>query len=142
MLPEDQQKLYWDVILSGLARIQSMVYGGRMIKGYEYQSDIARMYVSEGRAEGRAQGLRWAITEVVCARFPRLRNELERQIRDQSVVWLVQLAGKVGKAQDEDAVRAVLGLRSKRRGADSARAGSGLATRRRGRRGPSSSRSS
>jgi hypothetical protein len=100
-----------------------------MIKGYEYQSNFARLYVAEGRAEG----LRRAIVEFVCARFPRLRDEFESQLRDQLEAWLVQLARELGKAQDEDAVRAALGLHPKRRRAAPARPGSGSATRRRGR---------
>jgi hypothetical protein len=152
MLTEEQQKLYWDVILPSLPESVRRILEARVIKGYVYQSDFARKYVSQGRAEGRTQGraqgrvegLRRAITEIVCARFPGLRNELESQLRDQPEAWLVQLAGEVGKAQDEDAVRAALGQRSKRRRGASARPNSGSpsATRRRAGRGRSSARSS
>ncbi|HWO22423.1 MAG TPA: hypothetical protein VNO30_26875 [Kofleriaceae bacterium] len=139
LLPEEQQRLYWDVILSGLPASARRTLEASMIKGYVYQSDFARKYVAQGRAEGRAEGLRRAITEGVCARFPGLRNELERQLRDQPEARLVQLAGEVGKAQDKDAVRAILGQCSKRRRAASAQPDSVSATRRRGRRSPSRS---
>jgi hypothetical protein len=107
-LPEDQQRLYWDVIWSGLPEHVRRILEVRMIKGYEYQSDFARKYVSQGREEGLCR----AIVEVVCARFPGLRDELESQLRDQSEARLVQLAAELGKAQDEDAVRAILGEHS------------------------------
>jgi hypothetical protein len=140
-LPEDQQKLYWDVIWSGLPEHVRQLLEARMIKGYEYQSDFARKYVAqgreEGRDEGREEGLRCAIVELVCARFPGLRDELEGQLRGQPEARLVQLAAELGRAEDEAAVRAVLGQRSRRRVA-SARPRS--TTSRRAGRGPSRTR--
>ncbi len=110
-LSEDLQKLYWDVILSGLPELVRRALEVRMIKGYEYQSDFARKYVSQGREEGRVEGMRRAIVELVCARLPGLRDELASRLRDQPEARLVQLAGELGKAQDEDAVRTILGRR-------------------------------
>jgi hypothetical protein len=116
VLPEDLQKLYWDVILSVLPGQVRWALEARMIKGYEYQSDFARKYVAEGRAEGRQEGLeegmRRGIVEGVCARLPGLRDELTRWLRDQPEGRLVQLAAELGKAQDEAAVRAIFGQRS------------------------------
>jgi hypothetical protein len=50
--------------------------------------------------------------EVVCARLPGLRDELEDGLRGQPEARLVQLAAELGKAQDEAEVRAILGQRS------------------------------
>jgi hypothetical protein len=83
-LSEDEQKLYWDVILSSLPELVRRAVEARMIKGYEYQSDFARKYYSqglekgrdEGRDEGREEGLRNAIIALVCGRLPGLHDEL------------------------------------------------------------------
>ncbi len=107
-LPEDQQKLYWDVIWSGLPELVRLMLEARMIKGYEYQSDFARKYVAQGREEGREEGLRVAIMELVCARLPGLRIELERHLRGQSEARLVQLLLELDKVHDEDGVQVVL----------------------------------
>jgi hypothetical protein len=108
LLPEDQQKLYWDVILSRLPEAARRALEVRMIKGYEYQSDFARKYVAQGREEGREEGLRLAVMELVCARLPGLRDELERRLRGQSETRLVQLLLELDKVHDEDGVQAVL----------------------------------
>ena len=116
VLPEDLQKLYWDVILFVLPGQVRWALEARMIKGYEYQSDFARKYVAEGRAQGRQEGLeegmRRGIVEGVCARLPGLRDELTRWLCDQPEERLGQLAAELGKAQDEAAVRAIFGQRS------------------------------
>jgi len=115
-LPENLQKLYRDVILSGLPELARRTLEGRMIKGYEYQSDFARKYYSqglqqgreEGREEGREDGLRRAIFALVCARLPGLRDELESRLRGQSAAQLEQLITELLEVHDEAGVRAVL----------------------------------
>jgi hypothetical protein len=115
-LPEDKQKLYWDVILSCLPALVRRALEARMIKGYEYQSDFARKYYSqglkqgrdEGREEGREEGLRHAIMALVCARLPGLREELERRLDGLPGVRLEQLITELDPVRDEDGVRAVL----------------------------------
>jgi flagellar biosynthesis/type III secretory pathway protein FliH len=108
----------------------------RMIKGYEYQSDFARKYYSqglqeghaeglqeghaeglqEGRAEGlqegREEGLRRAIMALICARLPGLRDELEGWLRGQPEARLVQLITELDQAHDEDSVRTMIERRS------------------------------
>src|SRR5262249_10476263 len=122
-LSEDNQKLYWDMILSGLPRLVRQVLEARM-KGHVYQSDFARKYYSEGleeglvkgreegreggREEGREDGLRRAIIALVCARLPELRDELERRLRGQPEARLVQIITDLGKVHDEGGVRGVI----------------------------------
>ena len=81
-LPEDKQKLYWDVILSRLPELVRCILEARMIdlKNYEYQSDFARKYYGQGREEGREEGLRRAVIALVCARLPELRGEIEGRL--------------------------------------------------------------
>jgi hypothetical protein len=107
-LPEDRQRLYWDVILSSLPELVRRALEARMIKGYEYQSEFARKYYSQGLERGREQGLRRALIAMVCARLPGLRDELERRLGELSEARLEQLIIELDKVHDEDGVRAVL----------------------------------
>jgi flagellar biosynthesis/type III secretory pathway protein FliH len=120
-LPEDKQRLYWDVIMSSLPELVRQALEARMIKGYEYQSDFARRYYSqgrqegrqegreEGRQEGREEGLRLAILALVGARLPALHDELERRLAGLSPARLEQLIGELAEVHDEDGVRTVIG---------------------------------
>jgi hypothetical protein len=123
-LPEDKQRLYWDVILLSLPDALRQVLEVRMLEGYEYQSDFARKYYGQGREEGlkkgreeglekglekgREEGLRHAVLALICARLPELRDELEARLQDRSEAELVQLITELGKAQDADGLRAAL----------------------------------
>lgn len=119
-LPEDKQRLYWDIITSSMPELVRSALEARMIKGYEYQSDFARKYYShgleqgreqgleQGREQGREQGLRRAVIALIGARLPGLRDELERRLAGQSAARLEQLVIELGDAHDEAAVRAVL----------------------------------
>lgn len=111
VLSEDDQKLYWDVILNGLPAIVRHALEARMIKGYQYQSDFARKYHSQGHKEGQEkarENLRRAIVEAVSARLPGLRDELASRLRDQPEAVLGRIAVELGGAPDEGGVRAVL----------------------------------
>jgi len=55
-LPGDQNQLYLDVILARLPDAVRRALERKMIKGYEYQSEFARKYYSQGREEGREEG--------------------------------------------------------------------------------------
>jgi hypothetical protein len=103
-LPEDRQRLYWDVILSSLPDALRQALEVRMLENYEYQSDFARKYYGQGRKEG----LRRAVLELVGARRPELRDELEPRLQDRSEAELVKLVIELGTAHDEDMFRAVL----------------------------------
>jgi hypothetical protein len=111
LMSEEDQKLYWDYILARLSAEARQALEARMIKGYEYRSDFARKYYSQGLAKGESNGLRRAVIEIVGARLPRqlrLREELARRLRKQPEDVLVQLLTKLGKAPDKDGVRAVI----------------------------------
>jgi len=55
LLPEDQNRLYCDVILSGLPDAIRAALEAQM-QGYEYQSEFARRYYGQGHEEGRKEG--------------------------------------------------------------------------------------
>jgi hypothetical protein len=107
-LPEERQKLYWDLILSRLPELAGRALEARMIKGYEYQSDFARKYFGQGVE----QGLRLAIIALVCKRLPGLREELEGRLRELPEARLMELLGELDSAHSEAAVRAVFDRRS------------------------------
>lgn len=50
--------------------------------------------------------------EIVCARFPGLRDELVSRLRGQPKAWLMEIAVELSKAQDEAEVRVILDQRS------------------------------
>jgi hypothetical protein len=95
---EDNKKLYWDVIIAALPALARRTLEARMIKGYEYQSDFARKYYSQGREEG----LRSAIVEMVCARSPELRGELSSRLRDRPEAVLVRIMAALSKANKRE----------------------------------------
>jgi len=119
-LPEESKKLYWDFIMARWPELARQAMEARMIKGYQYQSDFARKYISlgrkqglekgraKGREEGREEGLRRAIVDIVGARLPGLRDELAQRLRGRPAVLLDTIGVALGKANDEAEARAVL----------------------------------
>ena len=110
-LPEGDQKLYWDVIVNGLPGLVRQALEARMIKGYQYQSDFARKYYWQGHDEGQKQTLaehRRELVELVGARLPGIREELETRLRDKPLTVLVRISVELGRARSEKAVRTIL----------------------------------
>jgi hypothetical protein len=56
-LDDDRIRLYHDLVYNSLNKAARRALEAMMIKGYEYQSDFAKKYVAQGRAEGLTQGL-------------------------------------------------------------------------------------
>src|SRR3954471_7288824 len=54
-LDDGRARFYYDLVYNSLNEAARREMEG-MMKGYEYQSDFAKKYVAEGRAEGLAQG--------------------------------------------------------------------------------------
>jgi predicted transposase YdaD len=54
-LDEDRARLYYDLVYNSLNETARRSLEA-MMKGYEYQSDFAKKYVAEGRAEGLVEG--------------------------------------------------------------------------------------
>jgi hypothetical protein len=111
-LTEETQKLYWDVVQAGLPALVRQALEASMLKGYVYQSEFARKYYSQGveagLEAGRAAGLRSAIIGMVCARLPRLHDELASRLSGQPETTLEQIAPELGLARNTAEVRAVL----------------------------------
>jgi hypothetical protein len=54
-LDDDRVRLYYDLVYNSLNKAARRTLEA-MMKGYEYQSDFAKKYVAQGRAEGLAEG--------------------------------------------------------------------------------------
>jgi hypothetical protein len=61
-LDEERSRLYYDLMYNSLNEASRRALEDLM-KGYEYQSDFAKKYVAQGRAEGFTEGLTKGITE-------------------------------------------------------------------------------
>jgi hypothetical protein len=55
-LDDDRARLYYDLVYTSMNEAARRALE-TMMKGYEYQSDFARKYVAQGRAEGLNEGL-------------------------------------------------------------------------------------
>ena len=81
-----------------------------MLKNYEYQSDFARKYYGQGKAEGKVEGkvegLRESALCIARMRSPDLTAELAARIEAATdVEQLQKLLPTLVAAADEDAVR-------------------------------------
>jgi hypothetical protein len=61
-LDDDRSRLYLDLVYTSLNEAARNALEALM-KGYEYQSDFAKKYVAQGRAEGLTEGLNRGLTE-------------------------------------------------------------------------------
>jgi hypothetical protein len=104
MLPEDQSRLYLDVVMSALPALLRQALEDRM-QGYEYQSEFARRYYNEGREEG----LQRAVLSLAHAKLDAVTVEDEaaiRTIRDEDA--LEALISALGSASNAVEARGVL----------------------------------
>ena len=104
-LDGERAALYIDLVLAFVDEAARGVLEALMASGtYQYQSDFAKRYVAQGRAEGEVAGLRDAITHVLTARSLPL-SELGRarvaSCADVAVltVWLERAATAVSEAE-------------------------------------------
>jgi hypothetical protein len=66
-LDNNKARLYYDLVYNSLNEAARRALEA-MMKGYEYQSDFAKKYVAEGRAEGRAEEAARALLTVLRVR--------------------------------------------------------------------------
>jgi hypothetical protein len=106
MLPEDQKRLYLDVILARLPDLIRQLLEARM-QGYEYQSAFARRYYNQGRSEGREEGRQDAVLALARAKLVTVADEAAiKALHDPQV--LTDVVGALVQARSHRAVRAVL----------------------------------
>jgi hypothetical protein len=119
-LPEDQKRLYLDVIMAALSPSLRAALEHYM-EGHVYQSDFARKYYSQGLEEGRqegreqgleegnARGLRKAVLELVHAKLDGVTAEEQAAIDAMgNERVLTELIGALARAASPGEARAVL----------------------------------
>jgi hypothetical protein len=109
-LPEDKQRLYWDVVMSALPAAARELLEAHM-QGYEYQTEFARKYFAQGREEGREEGrerLREMVVALARAKLGELASEDEERIQRCDDDGLATLGVALGRAVDAEAAREVL----------------------------------
>jgi hypothetical protein len=83
-LDADRSKLYFDLIISSLSEAARHALKNMDAHSYEYQSDFARHYVAQGRAEGRVA----LVSRLLSVRFGPLSGEAQCRISRASVAEL------------------------------------------------------
>jgi hypothetical protein len=103
-LPEDRRRLYLDIILMALPEALRRILEARM-QGYEYQSDFARKYYGQGRAEG----LRTAVVALARTKIENLSDAdvaAIEAVSDQDI--LTELVTSLGQAHSARKARVAL----------------------------------
>ncbi|MGH3810551.1 MAG: hypothetical protein ACRDRU_28825, partial [Pseudonocardiaceae bacterium] len=100
----DHAALYYDVVLTALPQAASRYLEALMTTSYEYQSDFARRYFSQGRAEGEAKGEAKAVLAFLDARGITVSDDVRARIAactdlDQLDTW-VRRAATATTSQD------------------------------------------
>jgi len=81
-LDDDRVRLYCDLVYNSLNEAARHALEAIM-KGYEYQSDFAKKYVAQGRAEGRTEEAARALLAVLRARGLAVPDAVRERILSQ-----------------------------------------------------------
>ncbi|WP_246180626.1 hypothetical protein [Nocardia ninae] len=90
---DERAKMYYDIVHKALSESAQHHLEELMTTGYEYQSDFARKYVDEGRAEGRASEAARMVLTVLDARGISVSDEIRARVLrcadvDQLETWV------------------------------------------------------
>ena len=88
-LDADRARFYYDLVYNSLNEATRRALEARM-KGYEYQSDFAKKYVAEGRAEGRAEEAARALLTVLRVRGIAVPDTFRERILAQKDLELLE----------------------------------------------------
>jgi hypothetical protein len=106
-LDDDRARFYYDLVYNSLNETARRALEA-MMKGYEYQSDFAKRYVAQGRAEGRAEEAARNLLTVLQARGLAVPDAVRDRILAQKDPerlerWLEKavIAASVGAVVDE-----------------------------------------
>jgi hypothetical protein len=108
-LPGDLNRLYFDVILANLPDALRRMLEARDMQGYQYQSEFARKYYTQGRVEGRVEGLRAAVLTLARCRLASITPDdvaAIEAVHDERM--LTELIDALGSAGSVTEVRALL----------------------------------
>jgi hypothetical protein len=90
-LDDDRSRLYFDLVSSSLSEAARRELQTMDPAKYEYQSDFAKRYVAQGRAEGRAE----VIVRQLTLRFGALPVEAQGRIAEASLAELNTIAERL-----------------------------------------------
>lgn len=90
-LDEDRSNLYFDLVLSSLSEAARRALQTMNPAKYEYQSEFAKRYVAQGRAEGRAD----LIVKQLTQRFGPIPQAVQSRIAAASLAELDELGGRL-----------------------------------------------
>ena len=91
-IEDDRSKLYLDLILIALSKSTPGILEATMNSlGYEYQSDFARRYFGQGKAEGRAE----IVLKQLLLRFGPLTEAIEGRVRSANNEQIDAVAERV-----------------------------------------------
>lgn len=98
-LDADRSRLYFDLILNSLSEAARRELQTMDPAKYEYQSDFARRYVAQGRAEGRTEGRADMIVMQLTERFGPLSEAARSRISGASDAELIAIGTRLLSAK-------------------------------------------
>jgi hypothetical protein len=99
-LDEDRSKFYYDLILHALSEAARRALQTMDLSKYEYQSEFARRYVAQGRAEGSAAGRAALLSRLLAHRFGPLPGVAHERLAAASVEELDAIGERLLTAQN------------------------------------------
>ena len=101
-LDEDRSKQYFDLVMNSLSEAARQRLKTMDIAKYEYQSEFARRYYGQGRAEGQAAGRAELVVRLLTLRFGALSNEVQAMILGASIDELDAMGERLLNARTLD----------------------------------------
>lgn len=102
-LDSSRAHLYFDLIQSSLSEAARRELRNMMPANYEYQSEFARKYYGQGKAEGNREALTNVITRQLALRFGALDDGARARIAAASSAELEEIADRLLSAPTIDA---------------------------------------
>jgi len=94
--------LYCDLILNSLPEAARQALQAMNASKYQYQSDFARRYYGQGKAEGEAQGRLEIVLKLLAARYGALSAAVVARVRETNATDLERIAERILTAQTLD----------------------------------------
>ena len=94
-LDTEHARLYFDLIHHSLSEAARRVLRDMMPANYQYQSDFARKYYGQGKAEGKAEGISDIVRKLLSLRFGPLDEATRSRIAAASSAQLEEVAERL-----------------------------------------------
>ena len=98
-LDEDRARMYFDLFSRHLSEGAQRAMQTMDPRKYEYQSEFARRYVAQGRAEGKVEGRAALVSRLLALRFGPLTQQAETRIAQASIEELDEIGERLLTAQ-------------------------------------------